>query len=462
MLSSWVIIAASCFYAKVEAVYRIDNADNIRESARGLAYDLMLYYQGNKTGQVPGILPGPPAENKGDYYWWEGGAMMGTYVDYWHLTGDTSYNSVVMEGMLHQVGENENYMPKNHSASLGNDDQGFWGMSAMLAAENKFPNPPADKPQWLALAQAVWNTQADPSRHDETCNGGLRWQIPFSNAGFNYKNTIANGCFFNVGARLARYTRNETYAKRAEDTWNWLWGVGYIDHDSWLVYDGGHVEKNCTDINRATFSYNAAILTHGAAFMYNYTDGSKVWKNRVDKLLDSLLTRFFPDGIAYEVACEPRQGACSTDMLSFKGYVHRWLSVVTQVAPHTRTKILPILRKSAEAAAKQCTGGDTGRRCGFYWSSKQFVDPAVDHTSGAGEAMNVLAAVSSLLINEANPPVTNSTGGISKGNPNAGHGGDNGEVELKPITAADKAGAAIITLLILGSGTGAFIWMLWI
>jgi mannan endo-1,6-alpha-mannosidase len=210
MFSSLLIITIYSFFAQVEAVYRIDNAgkemttlslggiprscqsaDNIRESARGLAYDLMLFYEGNKTGQIPGILPGPPTEGKGDYYWWEGGAMMGTYVDYWHLTGDSSYNSVVMEGLLHQVGENENYMPKNHTASLGNDDQGFWGMSAMLAAETKFPNPPADKPQWLALAQAVWNTQADPSRHDETCNGGLRWQIPFSNAGYNYKNSEA-------------------------------------------------------------------------------------------------------------------------------------------------------------------------------------------------------------------------------------------------------------------------------
>ncbi|UKZ50366.1 hypothetical protein TrVGV298_004624 [Trichoderma virens] len=415
--------------------------DNIRDSARGLAYDLMLQYEGNKTGQIPGILPGPPSENKGDYYWWEGGAMMGTYVDYWHLTGDTSYNAVVMEGMLHQVGDHENYMPLNHTASLGNDDQGFWGMTAMLAAENKFPNPPADKPQWLALAQAVWNTQADPSRHDETCNGGLRWQIPFSNAGYNYKNTIANGCFFNIGARLARYTRNETYAKRAEDTWNWLWGVGYIDHKSWLVYDGGHVEKNCTDINLATFSYNAAVLTHGAAFMYNYTDGSEIWKNRVDRLLDSLLARFFPEGIAYEVTF-------------IAGYLW-WL----KLPPHTKDKILPILRKSTEAAVKQCTGGDSGRRCGFYWSSGKYIDTAVDHTSGAGEAMNVLAAVSSLLINEAPPPVTNSSGGISKGNPNAGHGGDNGEVELKPIGAADKAGAVIVTLILLGSATAAFIWI---
>lgn len=438
--------------------YKIDTKDAIKESARTLAYDLMLLYEGNKTGQIPGILPGPPSENKGDYYWWEGGAMMGTYIDYWKLTGDTSYNDVVKEGILHQTGDNYDFMPLNHTASLGNDDQGFWGMTAMLAAENKFPDPPEDKPQWLALAQAVWTTQANPDRHDEKCNGGLRWQIPFSNSGYSYKNTIANGCFFNIGARLARYTGNETYAEYAEDTWNWLWGVNYIDHDTWHVYDGGHVEKNCTDVNKATFSYNAAILLQGCAFLYNYTDGSEVWKTRVDNLLNATLSVFFPENIAYEVSCEPRQGACSTDMLSFKGYVHRWLAVVTQVAPYTKDKILPILETSAQAAVNQCTGGDNGRKCGFYWSSGQFVDPSVDGTTGAGERMDVLAAVSSLLIEDTEPPVTNSTGGTSKGDPNAGTNSHDVPVP-SPITTADKAGAGILTFLILGSGLGTFVWM---
>lgn len=49
-------------------------------------------------------------------------------------------------------------------------------MAAMTAAETNFQNPPADQPQWLALAQAVFNTQA--SRWDPTsCGGGLKWQI---------------------------------------------------------------------------------------------------------------------------------------------------------------------------------------------------------------------------------------------------------------------------------------------
>ncbi|PNY27942.1 Mannan endo-1,6-alpha-mannosidase DCW1, partial [Tolypocladium capitatum] len=285
---------------------------------------------------------------------------------------------------------------------------------------------------------------------------------------------IANGCFFNIGARLARYTGNETYAKRAEDSWDWLWGTNFIDHDIYFVYDGAHVDTNCTDINRATFSYNAAVMLQGAAYMYNFpqlhrlqdlaksyeqTDGDRKWKYRVNKLTDSLLSNFFPEDIAYEVPCESRKGACSPDMLSFKGYVHRWLAVVTQIAPFTRNRILPVLRKSTEAAVKQCTGGDTGRVCGFYWSDGVYVDISVDRTSGAGEAMNVLAAVSSLLIEEAKVPVTDSSGGISKGNPNAGGGRDNGLKKPKPITTADRAGAGILTLLLLGGAASTFIWM---
>lgn len=148
----------------------------------------MSLYKGNQSGQNPGMLPGPPEETGGNYYWWQGGAMMGTYIDYWHLTGDPSYNDVVTQGMLYQVGTYDDYQPRNQTTGLGNDDQAFWGMSAMLAAETRFPNPPADKPQWLALAQAVWNTQV--VRWDDQCGGGLHWQVQFFNKGYDYKNSM--------------------------------------------------------------------------------------------------------------------------------------------------------------------------------------------------------------------------------------------------------------------------------
>lgn len=148
-------------------------------------------------------------------------------------------------------------------------------------------------------------------------------------------------------------------------------------------------------------------------------------------------------------------------MLSFKGYVHRWLAVVTQVAPFTRDTILPVLRDSAKAAINQCTGGATGRKCGFYWNLGEYVDIAVDHTTGAGEQMNVLSAVSSLLIEDAEPPTTNFTGGTSKGDYGAGSLFSHVQEELRPIGSGDQAGAAIVTILFLGSALGMFGWMSW-
>ncbi|KAG6112545.1 hypothetical protein E4U13_004264 [Claviceps humidiphila] len=458
----WLLIISGCLSGRIVSAqqgYSINTRENIIQTSKSVAQDLMSLYHGDEPGQIPGILPGPPASGLGPYYWWEGGALMGTMVDYWKYTGDTTYNKIVMQGMLHQVGSNRNYMPENHTLSLGNDDQGFWGLTAMLAAENKFPDPPADQPQWLSLAQAVWNTQADPSRHDETCNGGLRWQIPPTNQGYDYKNTIANGIFFNMGARLARYTNNDTYARRAEETWDWLWGVEFIDHENWAVYDGANVKDNCSVVVKAQYSYNAGVVVQGAAFMYSHTKDEK-WKNRLDKLLAALLSSFFPNNIAFELPCEGMngKGICTPDMLSYKGYVHRWLAVVAQLAPHTKETISNTLRVSAQAAIRQCTGGSSGRECGFYWNYGKFVDPAKDKTTGAGEYMDVLAAVLSLLTENADPPLTNSTGGTSKGNPNAG-GKDNGEKTTKPITMADRVGAGIITAVVLCVMGVLFIWM---
>ena len=169
---------------------------------------------------------------------------------------------------------------------------------------------------------------------------------------------------------------------------------------------------------------------------------------------------FFPkDDIAFEIACEKSDGtnlhSCTTDMYSFKGYVARWLTQASQLAPFIADKVLPVLRKSAEAAVKQCTGGESGRDCGFSWQSGVY-----DGKTGAGQQMNVLGAVSALLVGNVGGPVTADSGGTSKGDPNAGQGSIFNR-EWKPITTADKAGAGILTAMLLGAATGTFGWMSW-
>jgi len=116
-------------------------------------------------------------------------------LNYWYYTGDSSYNEVTTQALLHQAGNDGDFMPLNQTKTEGNDDQGFWGMAAMTAAEVKFPDPPNTSPGWLALAQGVFNTQV--VRYDtEHCGGGFRWQVFQFNNGYNYKNSISNGCFF--------------------------------------------------------------------------------------------------------------------------------------------------------------------------------------------------------------------------------------------------------------------------
>ena len=55
-----------------------------------------------------GLLPDP-------YYWWEAGAMFGQMIEYWYYTGDSTYNDVVMEGLLAQIGPNQDFMPPNQT-----------------------------------------------------------------------------------------------------------------------------------------------------------------------------------------------------------------------------------------------------------------------------------------------------------------------------------------------------------
>jgi mannan endo-1,6-alpha-mannosidase len=46
----------------------IQSPGSIKKAASTIAYDMVKYYTGNNTGDVPGNLPNP-------YYWWEAGAM---------------------------------------------------------------------------------------------------------------------------------------------------------------------------------------------------------------------------------------------------------------------------------------------------------------------------------------------------------------------------------------------------
>jgi mannan endo-1,6-alpha-mannosidase len=246
----------------------IPPTDSIKSAAGTVAYGMMSYYKGNESGQTPGLLPQP-------YYWWEAGAMFGSLIDYWLYTNDTTYNDVVVEGLQFQIGPHADFMPPNQTFDMGNDDQAFWAMSALTAAETNFQSPPGDDPSWLSLAQAVFNEQI--GRWDtSTCGGGLRWQVFQANTGYDLKNSISNGALINIAARLARYTNDDLYAMWAAKIWDWMEAIGLID-ENYNVYDNSEADNlNCTQIDRNQWCYNAGTMLMGASTMYNYVCSSSL------------------------------------------------------------------------------------------------------------------------------------------------------------------------------------------
>jgi mannan endo-1,6-alpha-mannosidase len=351
-------------------------------------------------------------------------------------------------------------MPPNQTSSEGNDDHAFWGLAAMTAAEANYPNPPAGQPQWLALAQAVFNLMA-ANWDTSTCNGGLRWQIFQFNKGYNYKNSISNGCLFHLAARLARYTGNDTYATWANTTWNWMLDVGISNQNAsnsglmssdYSIVDGADV-PNCTDPDMIQWSYNNGQFLSGCAYLYNYTNGDSFWKEKLDKLLSNALTKFFTSGanILYEPACEVTR-TCNTDQTSFKGYLAEYLAYVTQMAPYTASQIYSYLATSATAAGATCSGTGASMVCSLQWTTGKY-DGTV---KAVGEQLSVLNVLNANLVKYVNPPVTNNTGGTSQGDPNAGTSSGSSAVgTVSPATTGDKALAGVLTgttAILLGLG----------
>ena len=153
-----------------------------------------------------------------------------------------------------------------------------------------------------------------------------------------------------------------------------------------------------------------------------------------------------------EVACE-RNGLCDHDQRSFKAYLSRWMGYTVLTAPWTRELIMPRLRASAVAAAKQCSAGKGG--CGLRWWQGGVNDGDV----GVGEQISALEVMQNLLVDQVSGPVGEQTGGISKNDPTAGSDGGNLVIEHDSISMADRAGAGILTALVLFFMFGGGWWL---
>ncbi|MCJ1387949.1 hypothetical protein MMC18_000792 [Xylographa bjoerkii] len=269
----------------------------------------------------------------------------------------------------------------------------------MAAAEYNFPNP--SSLSWIELATNVFN-DLTTRWNVTTCNGGLKWQIYSTNVGYDYKSSITNGGFFQLSARLARFTGNTTYLDWNEKIWDWMTGVGLIS-DGYNVFDGTDDSINCSSVNHDQWTYNNAALIYGTAILANVTDDTTPWLNRTLGFLNAAKSLFlspYPNAtnVMFEAECE-QPNTCDVDQFSFKAYLSRWMYSTAKLLPQLENAVIDIMVPTALAAAQSCSGGSNGRSCGTRWWYGGW-----DGAVGLGQQMSALEAIHGLLLNTVNAP----------------------------------------------------------
>lgn len=471
-----------------------DNKTSIYDAMNTVIEGTMTYcpWYYNKSGAAPAMFQEP-------YYWWEAGVAWSALLDFQAYTNNNTFDHWIRQALVLQSGAYWNYMTENQTSVEGNDDQAFWGIAAMNAAEKNLTRASAEYPPWLYFAEATFNTMA--ARWDNTtCNGGLRWQIFQWNSGYTYKNMVSNGCLFHLAARLTRFTNNETYIEWAERVWNWADEVKLLNplnpnasnysQMSLQVLDGAHDTRNCTDISKSEWTYDQGLMISGCAYLYNYTGDSK-WLDRVDALWSRATvlfgndnSSFFPGNyILYEPSCMTADESimrCSNDQRCFKGIMLSFLGYSMQVVPELKEKFWPYVQTSAQAASWSCSGGTDGHTCGLSWLHQGW-----DGQYGLGEQLCALSAFNTLLYDQYGGPYkasdlpevytpTKNTSQIGGGNGSTEQGGgtvygwgglagvNSTDVTAKSlnITQGDKAGAGVLTAFVIIFIVSGSVWII--
>ncbi|KAK7715756.1 hydrolase 76 protein [Botryosphaeria dothidea] len=330
--ASWIIFPDSATDALNLAVKQVSNG-------------VFTFYNNDNEGV--GLFPKP-------YNWWQSAVAWDSLVNYWYLTGDSSHNDQAQAALVAQKGPDNDYMVPNQTISEGNDNQTVWGLAALTAAERNFPQADGQDASWEDIARNVFDTLA--ARWDtSTCGGGLRWQIFTFNDGYNWKNAASQALFFQLAARLASFTGNQTYVDWATRTYDWTRESGLIG-DDFAVYNGVNTDDNCTSVARDQWSRSAASFAFGSAVLANFTSDAQ-WTNRTNSHLSHLLSTFFPSGILTEPLCDPSNN-CNSDQLAARALTLRYLALIPFYVPSTYDQVWPALNASAAAAAARCTVAD--------------------------------------------------------------------------------------------------------
>lgn len=258
------------------------------------------------------------------------------------------YNTLLADTLITEGTAANDFMTVH---ATGNDDQAWWALAALTAAEtNLAPTGPVP---WATMAQNVFQQQTTRWDKDK-CNGGMKWKILEGDGtdGWHYKSTIANGLFFQMAARLALLTGSADIKAWAVKSYDWTVSVGLIS-PQFDVYDGtddAKGENGCVDVNHNMWSYNVGVFMYGSAVMAKLT-GEEEWLGRTKGLIASAKRNFVNEetGELWEAQCEA-DGSCDSDQVSFKGTLARWLGATAELLPELKESVLEIVGGASSMA----------------------------------------------------------------------------------------------------------------
>ncbi|OJJ77541.1 hypothetical protein ASPBRDRAFT_50411 [Aspergillus brasiliensis CBS 101740] len=387
--------------------------------------------------------------------------LYSTLIPFWNLTGNDTYNELISKRMYSMAGlelgsswaESDNDTNMNHGA---------WALGAVTAAEMDFPADSSKQP-WIIYAGQAQGTMRSTFTFSTVCDGGLEMgNNALEETNKSMKDALSNGEFLQLSARLAYLTTGDNQTSYADDAvkiWNWCVDNDMVVESNWTVnflVTNTTVSGNCTAMttNNGEYTYTYGLYMSAAAYMYNVT-GAAVWKKRAEGLLDTIMSLFVEDGVIQErgMSMNPDAGFSSTSIdddnaYALKGLLASCLAVVTRLMPETVDTIEPLLRSTAEAVAKQCSGMSNGTVCGSDWTKS-----AYDKDPNFFSSMSAVNAFTANLLMARSSNSSSTTGTTSNGtSTDTGSGGSSGGLsggDIAGIVVGSVAGAGLIAAVAL-------------
>ncbi|WP_067467995.1 glycoside hydrolase family 76 protein [Actinomadura macra] len=254
--------------------------------------------------------------------WWQSGNALQALLDYMAKTGSTRYMREV-KNTIEQQRKPLPWWPEGGGEFRADstDDTGWWALAMV-----RMYDITRDR-RYLAIAKT--DEEYIRKYWDDTCGGGVWWDIP----GKSYKNAISLELYFKLLASLHNRDRGDrVHLARAREAWRWFERSGMINGEN-LVNDGLTTQDGgCASNHGTTWTYNQGVVLGGLAELYRATHDRRLLAS-ARRIADAVIKSpaLSPRGVLTE-PCEPA-GTCNADQASFKGIFARNLAELDTVLP---------------------------------------------------------------------------------------------------------------------------------